>query len=36
MKKFVALALCVALLISLSCSAFAAEIILAHDKLNPN
>ena len=36
MKKFAALALCVALLFSLSCSAFAAEIILAHDKLNPN
>lgn len=36
MKKLITVLLCVALLLSLSVSAFAGEIIMAHDKLNPN
>ena len=36
MKKFAALFLCLVLLLSLLVSALADEIILAHDKLNPN
>ncbi|MEG2624161.1 MAG: extracellular solute-binding protein, partial [Clostridia bacterium] len=36
MKKLLALVLALALVLSVSTSAFAAEIILSHDKLNPN